>query len=95
MMAGHRADNPFQRRDRGMFCRRCSASLLGVGTRRCPQCGRRFNPDVPLTYAEWPFDPRAYGRSQRRMILIWWILAFAGIVAVVVLALLFAAAALT
>jgi rubredoxin len=85
---------PFEPNPGGMFCRRCSADLRGVGTRRCPRCGHRFNPEVPLTYAEWPFDPRAYVRSQRRLSLVWLGLVVAGIIGVMILALLFAAAAL-
>lgn len=77
----------------GMFCRRCSADLAGLSTRVCPQCGRRFNPADPLTFAGWPFDPNAFARSKRRLQLAWYLLIALGSALAIAAAILFAAAA--
>ena len=77
----------------GMYCRKCSADLADVDGRNCPHCGHRFNPEVPLSYAHWPFDPNAFDRSKRKQAIAWRLLLAVGLALAVICALFFAAAA--
>jgi hypothetical protein len=37
-----------------MFCRGCDYNLVGVAARRCPECGRTFDPSDAATFADFP-----------------------------------------
>ena len=36
------------------YCRRCSYVLDGLESKKCPECGRAFNPDNTRTYRRKP-----------------------------------------
>src|ERR1017187_4798216 len=37
-----------------MFCRGCGYALVGLTSRRCPECGREFDPENPRTFLVRP-----------------------------------------
>jgi hypothetical protein len=39
------------------YCRACGYQLRGLESRRCPECGRDFDPDYPKTYRRKPLRP--------------------------------------
>jgi len=38
-----------------MYCIKCYSSLAGASERRCPKCGRAFDPANPETFLARPF----------------------------------------
>jgi len=48
------------------YCSGCSYRLSIHNAPRCPNCGKRFNPEVSLTYSSVPFDPTLFARRSRR-----------------------------
>ena len=53
-----------------VFCRGCGYPLAGIDQARCPECGRPFDPDEPLTYLTAPGQrlTRAVDRLPRNVI---------------------------
>lgn len=49
-----------------MYCRRCYAPLNADAAPRCPNCGRLFDPDKPLTFLRRPFP--SYGKIVAQII---------------------------
>ncbi len=43
-----------------MYCLGCQYDLRGLPERRCPECGRAFDPQDPATYLKVPTQPRPY-----------------------------------
>lgn len=37
-----------------MYCKACWYDLRGTDNRRCPECGKRFHPEIPSTYLRYP-----------------------------------------
>jgi len=37
-----------------IYCKDCGYSLREITSRQCPECGRRFDPSRPITYATSP-----------------------------------------
>ena len=44
---------------RNMYCLGCGYNLRALTERRCPECGREFDPDSQATWAHQPPDPPA------------------------------------
>lgn len=64
-----------------MRCRRCRYPLQSVTTRRCPECGRPFDPDDPSTYRPDVDRPRHPSILKIMAVIVLWQMAASLIVA--------------
>lgn len=49
-----------------IYCSGCSYRLSVQDAPTCPNCGKHFNPECPLTYSNVPFDPTYFERRSRQ-----------------------------
>jgi hypothetical protein len=51
-----------------IYCRTCGYALIGLTSRRCPECGRKFNPSNPKSFLARP--PRIILRRIAKLVLV-------------------------